>query len=115
LSTTKTSSAFLKLKNSAEFQLVYQRGAKKVSRSFVVFVLPNELGYSRVGLTATRKLGVAVARNRLRRRLREILRSAWPSIPAGIDIVVTPRRPACTSGFAELRGELLSLLIGAKA
>ena len=95
--------------------MVYKRGAKKVSRSFVVFVLGNGLGYTRVGFTATRKLGIAVERNRIRRRMREIFRLAWASIPSGIDIVVNPRRPACTQKFADLRVELLSLVFEARA
>jgi ribonuclease P protein component len=110
LSTTKKSSGFLRLKNSAEFQSVYKRGAKKDSRSFVVFVLANGLDHSRVGLTTPRKIGMAVSRNRIRRRVREILRSAWPFVPRGVDIVVNPRRSACEREFAELRTELLALL-----
>ena len=110
LSTTKKSPGFLKLKNSAEFQSVYKRGARKDSRSFVVFVLPNGLHHSRVGLTTPRKIGMAVSRNKIRRRVREILRVAWSSVPCGIDIVVNPRRSACEREFADLRTELLSLL-----
>jgi ribonuclease P protein component len=110
LSTTKKASRFLKLKNSAEFQTVYKGGAKKVSRSFVVFVRANGLEESRVGLTTPRKIGVAVQRNRIRRRIREIFRLAWPAVPRGVDIVVNPRTSACEREFDELRTELLSLL-----
>ena len=110
LSTTKKSPGFLKLKNSAEFQSVYKRGARRDSRSFVVFVLDNGLDYSRVGLTTPRKVGMAVSRNRIRRRVREILRTSWPLVPRGIDIVVNPRRSACERDFGELKTELLSLL-----
>lgn len=110
LSTTKKTQGFSKLKNSAEFQSVYKGGARKDSRSFVVFVLANGLEYSRVGLTTPRKLGLAVQRNRIRRRIREILRAAWPYIPRGVDVVINPRRSACEREFAELRTELLTLL-----
>ena len=110
LSTTKKSSGFLKLKNSAEFQSVYKRGARRDSRSFIVFLLANGLDHSRVGLTTPRKLGMAVRRNRIRRRTREILRTAWPLLPRGVDIVVNPRRSACDREFGELKRELLSLL-----
>lgn len=110
LSTTKKTQEFSKLKNSAEFQSVYKGGARKDSRSFVVFVRANGLEYSRVGMTTPRKLGLAVQRNRIRRRIREILRAAWPYIPRGVDIVVNPRRSACERDFAELRTELLTLL-----
>ena len=73
-------------------------------------MLANGLDHSRVGLTTPRKIGVAVVRNRIRRRVREILRAAWTSVPRGVDIVVNPRQSACTREFGELRTELLSLL-----
>jgi ribonuclease P protein component len=110
LSTTNKAPGFLKLKKSAEFQSVYKEGARRDSRSFVVFVLANGLDHSRVGLTTPRKLGVAVQRNRIRRRVWEILRLAWPVVPQGVDIVVNPRRSAAEREFEELKSELLSLL-----
>ena len=110
LSIINKSREFLRLKNSAEFQSVYKRGARKDSRSFVVFLLANGLNYSRIGLTTPRKLGIAVDRNRIRRRVREILRTEWPHVPRGFDIVVNPRRSSSERQFAELRLELLSLL-----
>jgi ribonuclease P protein component len=109
LNTTKNFPDLLKLRNSAEFQSVYKRGARKDSRSFVVFLLANGLEHSRVGLTTPRKMGVAVKRNRIRRRIREILRGA-SQFPQGFDIVVNPRRSAMERDFAELRTELMSLL-----
>jgi ribonuclease P protein component len=110
LSTTKKTGEFFRLKNSAEFQSVYKKGARKDSRSFAIFLLANGLDHSRVGLTTPRKIGMAVERNRIRRRVREILRGAWPLIPLGFDIVVNPRRSSSGRDFAELKSELLSLL-----
>ena len=110
LSTTKRTPWFSRLKNSSEFQSVYKGGARKDSRSFVVFVLANGLDQSRVGLTTPRKIGTAVEWNRVRRRVREILRLAGPGVPRGVDIVVNPRRSACSREYAELRTELLALL-----
>lgn len=100
----------VRLRNSAEFKTVYQRGAKKVSRSFVVFMLANGLEFSRFGLTTPRKLGPAHERNRIKRRVREILRNSRTDIPPGFDIVVNPRRSAHVRDFRELRSELVDLL-----
>jgi ribonuclease P protein component len=105
--------AFVKdfrLRKSAEFQNVYTRGAKRTSRSFVVFALENGLGHSRFGLTTPRKLGKAHDRNRAKRRIREILRTSRPGIPIGFDFVVNPRRSAIDRQFQELRAELTALL-----
>jgi ribonuclease P protein component len=101
-----------RLKTSAEFQAVYKRGAKKSSRSFLIFMLPNDLGYSRIGLTTPRKLGPAHERNRIKRRVREILRVARPALPQNLDIVVNPRASAGTRDFRDLRAELMALLDG---
>ena len=99
-----------RLRKSADFQNVYARGAKRISRSFAVFVLSNGLSYSRFGLTTPRKLGKAHDRNRVKRRVREILRTSRTLIPTGFDIVVNPRRSANDREFEELRTELVALL-----
>jgi ribonuclease P protein component len=114
LNTTSAQPAALpggrKIRTAAEFQSVYKKGAKKASRSFVVFMAPNGLRHSRFGMTAPRKLGPAHERNRIKRRIREILRTAWPLLPDGLDIVLNPRRSAGSRDFGELRAELLTLL-----
>ena len=99
-----------RLKNAAEFKRVYEGGAKRVSRSFAVFVVRNGLEYSRFGMTTPRKLGKAHDRNRIKRRIREILRTSRAEIPNGFDYVVNPRRSAVERDFEELRNELVALL-----
>jgi len=89
---------------------VYERGAKKISRSFVVFMLVNGFAHSRFGTTTPRKLGAAHDRNRIKRRIREIIRTSRSQLPAGFDIVVNPRRSVGERAVEELRSELLSLL-----
>jgi ribonuclease P protein component len=103
-----------RLRNAAEFKKVYEGGAKRVSRSFVLFALANGMDFSRFGLTTPRKLGKAHDRNRLKRRIREILRTSQTVIPTGFDFVVNPRRSANDREFGELRTELISLLGAAK-
>ena len=100
----------LRLRNAAEFKKVYEKGAKRVSRSFVLFALPNGQDYNRFGLTVPRKLGKAHDRNRLKRRIREILRTSRAGIPIGFDFVLNPRRSANDREFEELRSELVDLL-----
>jgi ribonuclease P protein component len=100
----------LRLIKPAEFQNVYTKGTKRISRSFVVFLMPNGLGHSRIGLTTPRKLGKAHDRNRIRRRVREIFRTSQTLIPPGFDFVVNPRGPASGREFQDLRAELIALL-----
>jgi ribonuclease P protein component len=69
----------------------------------------NTTGHARIGLIVAKHQSSAVARNRLRRRLREIwrrdVRAAVPALPAW-DVVVRARREAYQATFAELRAEL---------
>lgn len=93
-----------------EFEAVYRGGKRRASRHFVVFCRPSGLPLSRFGMSVGRQLGTAVARNRIRRRVREILRLHQREIANGWDIVIQPRRSAGQAPFASLQKELMELL-----
>jgi ribonuclease P protein component len=65
---------------------------------------------SRFGISVKKALGGAVVRNRIRRRIREILRRNRTEIPSGWDIVIHPRRSVAQAPFAPLEAELVRLL-----
>jgi len=89
---------------------VYRSGEKRVSPSFVVFVAASNATETRFGLTTPRKLGKAHERNRIRRRVREILRRDYAGFPRGKDIVLNPRRGVLSRDWSGLRSELRHLL-----
>jgi len=79
----------------------------------LLYFLPNHLGHPRIGITASRKVGNAVVRHRLKRRLIEIYRR-WggrASLPA-VDMVVHLKVEARTSDFDSYRAEIVRLLSG---
>lgn len=94
----------------AEYDVVYREGKRRSSREFTLFVRPNGLERSRFGWSIKKALGSAVRRNRIRRRLREILRLHQQEISPGWDIVIHPRSSAATADFSELTRELLKLI-----
>lgn len=90
---------------SREFEAAYSRGFKVPSRSFVLFILPNKSGRSRLGVTVSRKIGDAVVRNRARRKMREIFRKRRHLRAAGLDIVVHARPAIAGAGLRVLESE----------
>jgi ribonuclease P protein component len=83
-----------RLRRPADFRRVYDLGRSVSSALLVLYGLPNDLPTSRLGLSVSRRVGPAVARNRWKRKLREAFRMSRAQIPAGLDLIVIPRRPS---------------------
>ena len=92
------------LTRNAQFQAVYAGGRTWADRNVVFKVMPNALDISRYGFTVSRRVGKAVVRNRVKRRLREIVRQA--RLKPGWDFIIIARVPAAEAEFAELAGSV---------
>ncbi|MGO9493189.1 MAG: ribonuclease P protein component [Terracidiphilus sp.] len=100
-----------RLRKHADYQRVYAAGRKRQSTSMSWFLAQSKpVTGPRVGLTAGKVLGKAHERNRIKRRLREILRRHVGLLPAGFDLVLHPRRSVLTAEFTKLEAELLRIL-----
>ncbi len=99
----------------AQFDAVYEGGRRRASKQFLVFFRRRTAfdAVSRFGISVKKALGGAVVRNRLKRRIREILRLHRQEIATGWDIVIHPRSSVATAPFAALERELLDLLASA--
>ena len=107
----KVSAIFPKSKRllkHADFDRVYREGRRQVSRNMSVFYLEqaNTHGAVRVGITVGRALGGAVARNRVKRRMREVVRRHLTELTGALDVVINPRKSAADMEFAELEKEV---------
>ncbi len=102
--------AVRRLKLSREFERVRKEGRAVRGGLLMLSVLPvdGEKRF-RVGLITSRRVGGAVARNRVRRRLREIVRRNQHALKGGIWFVVIARRSAAQTGSAALEAEWLRL------
>ena len=124
----------MRLLKRVEYEAVYGAGQRRSSPQFSVFfrahaALPNEAigreppreGFtaaktlapgraSRFGISVKKALGGAVVRNRIKRRIRDILRRNRMEIPTGWDIVIHPRSTVAQAAFAPLEAELVRLL-----
>ena len=103
-----------RLRKHADYQRVYREGRKSFSASMSYFYALRDAGSAtapgpRVGLTAGKVLGKAVERNRIKRRMRDIVRRRATLISADVDIVVHPRRSVLTIEFAKLESEVVRI------
>ncbi len=89
------------LLKSAEFRNVFNKGRKTVTASLVFHVLRTDLGEPRLGLAVSRKVGNAVVRNFVKRRIREAFREKKSSFSESYDIVVYPRRGILEKDFRD--------------
>ncbi len=90
-----------RIRRSADFQRTYKLRRSAADPLIVVFGFPNELPHTRLGISASRRLGGAVVRNRWKRLLREAFRLSCLRLPPGVDLVVIPR-PGATPSLAAL-------------
>ena len=90
------------LKKNSDFRRLYAKGKSSANRFLAVYCRRNGRGVNRMGYTVSSKLGGAVVRNRVRRRLREIARLNAPALKTGWDIVVIARARAVGAEYAEL-------------
>ena len=108
----RDSLAGARLRKHADYQCVYAKARKRQSPSMSWFLAPQAgpVGGPRVGLTAGKVLGKAHDRNRIKRRMREILRRHTGMLPQGFDLVLHPRRSVLTTEFTKLDAEVVRIL-----
>jgi len=95
-----------RIKKSAEFIIIYRKGARKESRHFKVAILENNLSWSRLGITVGKKIGNSVQRNHVKRRIREYFRLHKAVLPASSDIVFTAKTGADRLLYAGIASEI---------
>jgi ribonuclease P protein component len=99
-----------RLRYNVDFQRVRRDGKSNASPLMVLAFLRNELDYSRFGFVVSKRLGKAVQRNRIKRRIREAIRLRTVSIKPGFDLVFIARQPIGQAGYGEIERCLEQLL-----
>jgi ribonuclease P protein component len=98
----------LHLTQPEQFDMVFNEGSTQTDRFLVLKARPNQLEFSRFGISVSKRIGNAVKRNRIKRVLREILRLA--DLNAGWDMVLIARNPASDGDYTLLKKSAESLL-----
>ena len=96
------------LTKTGQYALVYSKGKSRTSDLFVMKTLPNGLNLPRYGLSVSKRVGNAVIRNRVKRMLREILRTK--PLESGWDIMLIVRSLAANANYTEMDKSIDDLL-----
>ncbi|MCA1295970.1 ribonuclease P protein component [Paenibacillus sp. alder61] len=101
----------LRLRNRADFNRVYRYGKSFANRQLVVYYSTRpEIERFRLGVSASKKIGNAVVRNRMRRMLKEIVRLHEPEIRDHLDLILIVRNGAVGMEYKELEKSVLHVL-----
>jgi ribonuclease P protein component len=93
-----------RVRTNAQFQAIRQRGRSVSSELLVLYMLPNQLPYSRFGFSINSRMGNAVTRNRIKRRLRAIVSLQLDALQSGWDLLLIARRPLRSADYRQMEG-----------
>lgn len=101
------------LKKNRSFKKVYSQGNSSATQFLVLYWLKNNKNKNRFGFSIGKKIGNAVQRNKLKRRLKEILRAEEKkeNIKQGFDLIIIARKDSPSLSFKRLKEEVITLLI----
>ncbi len=100
---------YTSLKKDIDFQKVYKEGKSKANKYLVMYVLPNDLGINKLGISVSKKVGNSVVRHHLTRLIRESYRLNSNMFNSSLDIVVVVRTTARDENYHSLESALMHL------
>lgn len=98
------------LKKNYEFLKAYKKGKFYAAKHLILYAVPNSAGKNRLGITAGKKVGGSVQRNRIKRLIRENYRYYEKFIKDGFDLVFVARSTYRLPEFLDIRKEMKYLL-----
>ncbi len=93
-----------------DFESVFKEGVSSASKNLVMYAKPNDLGWNRLGLSVSKKIGRAVTRNRIKRLLREAMRKALEEFFLNYDFVLIAKRSSVEGDLNNFIREIERLL-----
>lgn len=99
-----------KIRKRPEYLSIYQHGTRTYAQHFTIVAQKNDLGYGRLGITVSKKVGNAVCRNRVKRLIREFFRLNKTRLIASRDIVVIGKKGMPRLSYQDVCKELAVLV-----
>ena len=98
------------LKKNKEFSFVYHRGKSVSTKLIVLIYFSNKYGGIRSGFSISKKVGGAVVRNKVRRRMKEALRELLPELQGHASMVFVAKRPVSMATYAQIKKDMQYVL-----
>ncbi len=106
-----------RLRPAGEFEHVRKNGRSWPNRLLVIIIQPRTAAPDdppRIAIAAGKRLGGAVVRNRIKRKLREAIRQVYPNIAPGLDLIVMARAPIVDESVSSIAAAVTEVLQRAK-
>ncbi|MEW6067910.1 MAG: ribonuclease P protein component [Nitrospirota bacterium] len=97
-----------------DFEQVFREGLTAASKYLVIYAKPNELNFSRLGLSVSKKIGKAVKRNRIKRLLREAMRRLLKEWPFTYDFVLVARKSSVDANMEDFVCDINKFMVRIK-
>ncbi len=91
--------------------MVFKEGITFASKYLVMYARPNKLGGNRLGLSISKKVGIAVTRNKIKRLLREAMRMLLEDFPLDYDFIIIARKPSAEGRLDDFVRDIKSFLL----
>lgn len=99
----------LRLRNPRDFEVVRLEGKRASGKLLALSYRPNTFGHNRYGFVVSKKVGKAVVRNKVKRRLRAAIRDRMSNHTPGFDVILIARAPAARATYLDLVAALQTL------
>ncbi|OGP86345.1 MAG: ribonuclease P protein component [Deltaproteobacteria bacterium RBG_16_54_11] len=99
-----------RLRRKRDFETIAHEGIRRHTKNFLIIMRKNDRGFSRVGAVASKRLGGAVERNRVKRMMREFFRKNKDRLPPSTDYVIVGKKGAEDLPYDHVVDELSALL-----
>lgn len=100
----------LRLTKNFEFISVYKKGRRAGCHLFTMYAKENDLEYTRLGVSVSKKIGKSVVRNKVKRRIKEAFRTSYGSIKRGFDVVISVKEDVKNADYKEIKKQMIVLL-----
>jgi ribonuclease P protein component len=99
-----------RIRKQNDFTALYRKGKRYKGRYFTLINYPNELGFSRFAVVASKKTGSAVKRNRIKRRMRTLFRRNKKHLIIPMDLIVIANTELSSAPWKDLEEEYLTVV-----